>query len=192
MKRHRPTPRTSGWSQSAQFRQIGRDAIRDWNAKRTAMPRCGAKRKSDGGHCQQWPMDNGRCYVHGGRTPRGAHWHRPRWSASADKTNRKLLDRERQGRKRAARVAAMTADERVAYLAWQRTHRPGAAGSRASARAQRRRDREAATLLASRRAPPGDAAAIDALTTEIEALRREAARISSGIEPSNATQGVFE
>ena len=86
----------------------------------------------------------------------------------------------------------MTADERAAYLAWQRSHQPGASGLRASARAQRRQDMEAAKLLASRRTPPGDTAAIAALTAEIEALRREAASISAGAKANDAIQGVFE
>lgn len=192
MKRHRPKPGTSWWSQSVQFRQIGRAAIRAWNAKRARLPRCDAVRKGDAGRCRQWPMSNGRCYLHGGRTPRGEQWHRPRWSPIPEKTNRKLRDRERQHRKRTARVAAMTADERAAYLAWQRSHRPGTAGSRESARAHRRQDREAAaTMLASRRAPPGDAAEIDALTIEIEALRREAKRLTAGKAGGEIEEGVF-
>src|SRR5262245_43273841 len=125
MNKTRPKTLPPGWAQSIRFRQISRDAIRAWNAQRDRLQRCGARRRSDGEPCRQWPMQNGRCYLHGGRTPRGENWHRPQWSSDFVKTNRKLDDRERKDRKRAARVAAMTAEERAAYFDWQKTHRPG-------------------------------------------------------------------
>src|SRR5579871_5515650 len=34
------------------------------------IQRCGAKTRS-GGSCRQWAMPNGRCRMHGGKTPRG-------------------------------------------------------------------------------------------------------------------------
>ena len=33
-----------------------------------ASPRCGAKRRCDGGECQQPAMNNGRCRFHGGKS----------------------------------------------------------------------------------------------------------------------------
>ena len=146
MKRVRPTPRRLGWSQSVQFRQIGRDAIRQWNAKRDLMPRCDVVRKSDGGRCRQWPMPNGRCYWHGGRTGRGDSWHLPRYAdcstpAGEAKFNRKLRDRKRYAEKRAARLAAMTPEQRARHDAWHRAHAVGAAALR---RANHERARQSA------------------------------------------------
>jgi hypothetical protein len=87
----------------------------------------------------------------------------------------------------------MTAAERAAYLAWQRTHQPGAPGLRASARMQQQHDREAAKLLASTRTPVGDTAAIDELTIAIAALRRELERFPPGADAGAATHdGVFQ
>jgi hypothetical protein len=85
----------------------------------------------------------------------------------------------------------MTPKERAAYFAWRETHQPGPPGARESVRVRRQQDREAAKLLASQRVPPGDQAAIDALTSAIEELRREAERMSPGVGFSEATEGVF-
>jgi len=153
VKRARPTSRRLGWSQSAQFRQIGRDAIKQWNAKRDDMPRCDAVRKSEGGgRCRQWPMQNGRCHWHGGRTGQGDLWHVPRYAgfstaAGEAKFNRKLRSQKRYAEKRAARLAAMTPDERAKYDAWHRSHRPGAAAARSTRRARASEDAQARLLI---------------------------------------------
>jgi hypothetical protein len=179
------------WRRSATFREIARRSARKNLDAFKHAPRCGAARKRDGAPCCNPAMANGRCALHGGLTPRGDQWHRPQWPARPEKLNRKLRDRERVEKRRAARVAAMTPKERAAYVAWQNTHQPGPRGERESARVRRLQDREAAKLLAGQRVPPGDQEAIDALTSAIEALRREAARIAPGIDLSEATEGVF-
>jgi hypothetical protein len=185
------TSHLNPWRRSGEFRKIARQsALNNLEAFKHA-PHCGAARKRDGAPCCNPAMANGRCALHGGLTPRGDQWHRPQWSARPEKLNRKLRDRERAEKRRAARVAEMTPQERAAYIAWQNTHQPGPRGKRESARVRRQQDREAAKLLASRRLPAGDQAAIDALTSAIEALRREAARIALGIDLSEATEGVF-
>jgi hypothetical protein len=72
----------------------------------------------------------------------------PQFSSSPDKMYRKLADLERRAAKRAARIAAMTPEERQRYERWQRTYRPGPAKARAAARERRRQAREARKLLA--------------------------------------------
>lgn len=192
MKRGRPTPGQRAWQGSEEFRQTSRRAARAWNAKRERLPRCGARRKSDGEPCQQWPMQNGRCYLHGGLTPHGDQWHRPQYSPELHKMDRKLRDRERQAKKRAARLAAMTTDERAAYERWQASHKPGAVGARVAARERRRQNVEARKTLAglngqgalrkARRRPKAVAAAERSGQSASEGLRAE----------TGLTEGVFE
>ena len=192
MNRGRLTQGPSSWSRSAQFRSIGRAAITSWNTKRTDVPRCGAARKSDRGPCRQWPMTNGRCYLHGGATPRGAEWHRRQLPKALKKLDGKLRHGDRQARRRASRVAAMTIAEKKSYVEWQRTHAPGPPEPRANARLRRKQDREAAMFLASRRTPQPDQVA-DVLGTEIAELRSRAVRIVAGGDTNTEMRkGVFE
>ena len=194
MNRSRPTTGKPGWSQSAQFRAIGRAAIREWNAKRDRLPRCGATRKSDGEPCQQWPMENGRCYLHGGRTPRGDCWHRLQAAADARKNTRKLKRQQWVIDDRAERVAAMSPAEREKHKDWQRTHRPGSASGRAAERERRRQARDGARLLNSAtcdsRSANAEALAVDRTLTE---LRRWAEELSARLADSGYyTGGVFD
>ena len=49
----------------------------------SGRPICGAKRRADGQPCQRAPMPNGRCYLHGGKTPGGiasASWKHGKYS----------------------------------------------------------------------------------------------------------------
>ncbi len=93
-------------------------------------------------------MENGRCAWHGGLTPKGDDWHKPRWPdrdspAAEQKLQRKLRDLERAAKKRAVRVAAMTPEELERYKRWHQVRRPGSAKRRAAAK----RDREAAASV---------------------------------------------
>jgi hypothetical protein len=197
MKRARPTPRRLGWSQSAQFRQIGRDAIRQWNAKRDLMPRCDAVSKSSGGRCRQWPMQNGRCHWHGGRTGRGDLWHLPQYAdcstaAGEAKFNRKLRDLKRYADKRAARLAAMTPEQRARHDAWHRAHAPGAAAPRRANRERTRQSSEARGLIAQQ---PRQLAS-DPEATRIEralaAASVELARLEArSAKPTEEDEGIF-
>ena len=48
-----------------------------------APERCGAKTRNGGGSCMNWGMSNGRCRMHGGKTPKGiasANWKHGRFS----------------------------------------------------------------------------------------------------------------
>jgi hypothetical protein len=197
MKRARPTPRRLGWSQSAQFRQIGRTAIRQWNAERDRLPRCEAVRKSDGGLCQQWQMANGRCYMHGGRTPRGDQWHvvqhrdcsTPKGEA---KFNRKLRDQKRYAEKRAARLAAMTPEQLARHDAWHRSRAPGAAATRSADRLRRRQNAEARVLVSGeprQRVSDPEAARVEAA---LAAAKAKLARLEArSAKPADEDEGIF-
>lgn len=163
----------SAWQQSERFREIGRQAITEWNLKRAERPRCRATSKGTGEQCGQSAMANGCCYYHGGRTPKGDGWHKPVWPNpdapdAEQKLGRKLTNQKRAARKRAARVAAMTSEERIAHDRWQKAHRPGSAKKRSAHREFRRQNADAAKLLEAEHAP--DPAVVD-LQAEIDRLR---------------------
>jgi hypothetical protein len=193
MKRRRPTIGQVTWSGSEEFRQISRRATRVWNAKRGEMPRCGATRKRDGERCQQWPMQNGRCYLHGGLTPRGDQWHRPQFSSVPRKLDRKLRDREHQAKKLAVRLALMTADERAAYDAWHTAHRPGPPGPRAAARERKHQAIEARAILAGGPRGAQGAQSASALDKMIAEAQRGLRRLSDSIDAAAGlpSDGVF-
>ena len=147
------SPAQQAWFTSPRFDAIRRATLRRINAKRAAAPRCTATAKHSRLQCRQAGMANGKCYVHGGRTPSGRGWHKPVWpdkSAPIDKLNRKLRDLDRAAKKRAKRVQAMTEEERAAYEAWKKTHAPGSGAARAVARRERS---DAAAARAMLRAP---------------------------------------
>tara|TARA_R100000365_G_scaffold3263_1_gene10428 strand:+ start:6784 stop:7191 length:408 start_codon:yes stop_codon:yes gene_type:complete len=93
-------------------------------------------------------MANGRCYRHGGKTPKGDGWHKPKWPkgnspAAERKLRSKLKALERARRERGERVASMTVEERARYDEWLRTHQPGSMGARQAAKERRRQNAEA-------------------------------------------------
>ena len=60
--------------------------------------RCGAKTRNGGTPCKSWGMSNGRCRLHGGKTPKGiasANWKHGRYSKYMPTG---LLDRYEEGR----------------------------------------------------------------------------------------------
>lgn len=156
---HRQGPRTlaqQAWARSARFRETGRAMMKRFNLRRRLGPKCGAKTKRDGHPCQNPAMPNGRCRLHGGRTPKGDDWHRPSWPDPASpnaegKLHRKLRDLERAAKSRAARLARMTPEERAAHEAWHRARKPGPAVKRAAARKERQ---DAAEFRSRIDAPP--------------------------------------
>lgn len=141
-----------GWSQSARWRRIASEHCKRMNAAQ-ALPRCGAKKRSNGEPCRHIAMANGRCYLHGGKTPKGDKWLRPAWpnpdrpDAEA-KLNEKLKALEKRRRRRAARLANMSGEERAAHAAWHDSHRPGPAAARRRRKAAKAQSLEAARLLA--------------------------------------------
>jgi hypothetical protein len=175
------------------FRMMARQAIRAYNATRHTLPKCEAVRRTDGGLCQQVAMDNGRCYLHGGRTPKGKDWHRPQPGADTAKTQRKLKDMERAARKRAKRLAAMTEEERQRYEEWKRTHKPGPAGPRAAERTRRAHNKATRDQFARMGEPSPPSAEAQALAEVLEALRLQAQRLKAAHDTptTNLTDGIF-
>ncbi|MER9758473.1 hypothetical protein [Mesorhizobium sp. M0138] len=176
MKRKRPQHAPTAWQSSAQWRLIGSAAISEWNAERSNLPKCNAARKRDREPCQLIAMENGKCFIHGGRTPRGDEWHRTQWpdgkSPDAEKRFRKkLAEQERAARKRSIRLAAMSPDERERHKAWHAARKPGSAAAR-----QRKRDerKQAAEVRAMTERPrPAPSAESAELADQIAALRVE-------------------
>lgn len=126
------------------LKHIGSAALTKYNRDvRPFRPRCGARRKSDGGPCQNLALRNGKCSKHGGKTPKAENWHvrqyppgsAPNWEARFQEKLRRI-DRDR--RRVAKRLATMTAEAREQYDQWQRDHRPGSAGERQILRDERR------------------------------------------------------
>lgn len=164
-------------NRSASFVAAGTAALRRYHATRHLRPACGAARKRDGQPCEQVPLGNGRCRFHGGRTPSAERWHRTQWpdggSANVEqKLARKLANVDRAAKQRAARLAAMTPDERAAHDAWHRARKPGAPAERA----QRRRDRAEAAQARERMSAPATArppsAELDSLQAEIRTIEQ--------------------
>lgn len=164
---------------SAGQRDQARGAIRKWSREiRPSLPRCNAKAKTTGDCCRQIAMANGKCYVHGGRTPAGDGWHKPRWPDgdapnANEKLNRKLRDRERAAKKRAARLAAMSERERARYEKWLLAHRPGPAAQRNARRLEKKQSDEMRELL--KRVEAKREPMIDALQRQIDELEHQLA-----------------
>lgn len=182
-QRHSKRRKPSAWSSSAQFRAIGSAAIRAWNAQRPNNPKCGAIARSTGEPCKQLAKENGRCYFHGGRTPKGNNWHKTRWpdpgAPDAElKLQRKLKQQERAARQKEARLAAMSPEERERHEIWQRQRPPGSAASRMRKARERSQAAEARQLLEQASVGPQDpqhdllSEQIRQLEAELESLRR--------------------
>ncbi|MGO3928149.1 hypothetical protein [Rhodopseudomonas pseudopalustris] len=197
MKQRGPKTCRSGWRQSVEFLAIGREAITRWNAERVTIDRCGAKRKHGMGPCRQWPMANGRCYLHGGRTPRKDQWHvmqlpdcsTPKGGA---KFERKLRDKSAYANKQAVRVAAMTPDEQKAHRAWHRARKPGSGVAREAAAVRARQNGEVRRLLAAeppeRRAGPE----LELARTELAAAEARLAKLTSQAAGAGGDdEGIF-
>ena len=164
-------PRTAAQTRAA------REAILVYHRTRHLRPKCGAKRRSDGEPCCRIAMANGRCYMHGGKTPRGAGWHKPVWPRGDNpnwnqKLNRKLADLERARKERRRRISQMTPDERAAYDKWVREHPPGATRGR-------RPRRDGALLITSGEQPPNP---------ELLQIEEEIARLKALLADVSAEQ----
>lgn len=196
MKKGRPPQGRSSWRQSAEFREIGRAAIRQWNARRDAIERCGANRKHGMGPCRQWPMANGRCYLHGGSTPRGDRWHTLQFPDCSTpegeaRAGRKLRDHQRFAKQRAARLADMTPDEMAAHRKWHRARKPGSAGARKAEGARARQNAEARRLLAAETpARPVDPE-LERVRATLAVAEAELARLTENPAVVAGEEGVF-
>lgn len=141
-RRQGTTKRQDAWNHSPACAEAARTGCLLARRARAAAPKCGARRKSDGEPCQNLGLENGRCARHGGKTGRGAAWHQIQWPnpyTHPAKWKKKAREVERRRQRLAARVAAMTPEERERYEARSRAMRPGSVSSREAAR----RDREA-------------------------------------------------
>jgi hypothetical protein len=148
------------WCNSPRFKEGGRKALARHRSRRWKLPKCGARRKSDGKPCQNLPLENGRCRLHGGLTPRGDQWGVVQYPSSPEKLARKIADLQRREKKRAARIAAMTPEERARYERWCEAHRPGPKKRRAALKVERENDRAVRKIFArviKRPAEPQDA-----------------------------------
>jgi hypothetical protein len=189
--RQRRTAHLDAWRRSLEFREIAQRQCQKMNAAHLAAPRCGATRR-DGEACRN-PVVKGRtrCRFHGGATPKGRDWHRPKWPSDGplaiEKMTKKLRDRERVGRKRAKRLAAMPPDELAAYRQWERAHQPGPPGPRARARAERDGARAMQRALNDPDEPrpvSPERAELQARAAELRRMLAEAeARVAAGAEP---------
>lgn len=170
----------------------GTSALRRYHARRHTKPVCGAKGKTTGKPCQQPPMENGRCRLHGGLTPKGDQWHVVRRQSpskrAAAKLQAKLEALERRAKERAARLARMTPVERAAYDKWVREHPPGPAAARA-AKKRARQDAEAVRALLDR--SQGSGKPVDpelaAITARIAELRAKKAAMELEAAQDNDT-----
>ncbi|SFK79509.1 HGGxSTG domain-containing protein [Methylocapsa palsarum] len=124
----RKAKRLYTFHRSPAWRKRCSDLMKRINAERLAAGpagRCGARRKRDGEPCQQLVLfSNGRCKFHGGKTPKGKNWHKlqlPPSDAGADadalaRKERMIFQRQKKrAAARAAKLAAMTPEQRAAY-----------------------------------------------------------------------------
>lgn len=131
-------------------RQKARQTITEYNRKvRPFLTLCGAQcRGQPGKFCQRIPVKGReRCELHGGKTPRGKEWHRqqrPDGSRKSDEWRavNKLKTIEIRRKELAARLAAMTEEEREAYERYSRAARPGTLAEREDRKRNRRLKKE--------------------------------------------------
>lgn len=182
----------------------GTFALRRVQAQRHLMPKCGATSKSTGEPCRQFPMENGRCYYHGGRTPKGKDWHKPRWpKKTAPDAEQKVVARlrnlERAEKQRQKRLAAMTADERAAYDKWKRDHPTGTPAQREAKRLARKQNADARARLLQpgpERPRSPELAALEARIAELRAqiaarcdIAPDEQKSAGAADPSNPNHG---
>lgn len=168
---------------SEAFRAAALAALHRINRTRHLRTKCGARRKRDGEPCETPAMANGRCWQHGGTTPRGDNWHRTKWpdpkgSNPTRKLARKLRDANRAAKARAKRLATMTPEERVKHDRWHRSHRPGSAAERARLRLERAQAADVRKRMMATDDRPVSPELV-AVRAELDALERKLATIDA-------------
>ena len=142
-------------------------------------------------------MKNGRCGLHGGKTPRGRQWHvvqLPDCSTPAGeaKFNRKLRDQKRYAAKRAERLAAMTPAERAKHEAWHQSHRPGLSGAARSAERDRaRQNADARGLVSQAPSLPTTDPELIRIRTALEAAKARLAVLDAQSDSDFNEEGIF-
>ncbi len=180
-----------------EFREMANAALARHNARRPMLPKCGAKRKSDGLPCQNLAMRNGRCHRHGGKTPTGAQWHRPQWpdKSAPDamaKLNAKLQTLEKRRKEIERRKLRMTPEERERYDKWHRDRPLGTQEKRAALRDMRQRDLEARELFSPSGAPaPEPNAETQSINSELEQIEALRVKLTAKIAEAGRWKDVF-
>lgn len=134
----------SAWGRSDAFREIGRAAITAFNQRRHLMPKCGAKTKGTGDPCQNIAKQNGRCWLHGGRTPKADQWHVRQLPTGGSskmamrKMDLKLARAEKDAKAKRQRLRLASEEERAAHDKWLWSHPPGSEKRRAARRLDQR------------------------------------------------------
>ncbi|MGY4257368.1 hypothetical protein ACVI1L_004436 [Bradyrhizobium sp. USDA 4516] len=192
--------RTSGlerWRKTPACReQARRNAAANHERFRTA-PRCGARLKKSSELCAKPAMKNGRCAIHGGKTPSGADWHVTQYPdcstpAGSAKFNAKVRRQQKHAKQRAERLATMTATQRKAHENWHRSHRPGSRAARASERVRAEQAADARRLLEDAPGPaPLDPEALRIRQALAAAKARLAQLLEKTDRPSNDDEGIF-
>ncbi|SFF56587.1 hypothetical protein SAMN05216566_13012 [Aureimonas phyllosphaerae] len=169
------SPKFLAWCQSERFKQMGRRQCARLKILNARAPRCSATAKHTGQPCRNRAMVNGKCWAHGGKTPRGdGRWHRPVWPKgnapdAAEKLNRKLQTLEQRAKKREHRIARMSSKDRAGYDRWKATHAPTSKAKRAAAREHERQARQALADLLS--LAPTRSSGVQALYDELAAAQ---------------------
>jgi hypothetical protein len=197
MARRSRTAHLDRWRRSTEFRKIARKQAKANIEAFHAGPRCGAARKRDGKPCENPAMKNGRCDLHGGKTPSGRQWHVVQFPDCSTphgeaKFNRKLRDHKRYAEKRAARLAAMTPEQRAEYDAWVRSHTPGAGAARTAQRARADQNAQARVLInlePSQRLSDPEASRVEAA---LATVRAKLANLETRTtKPGDDDEGIF-
>ena len=184
----RPGRPLTAWQRSAAFRAVALAALRKINTRRHLMVTCNATAKSTGQRCQQLPVRGStKCRFHGGVTPRGDNWHRPRWPRPSDpkaleKIDRILRSQAKSAKERGARLATLSPAMRERYANWVRAHRPGPKAARLRERAHQRQNAEARELVrAAQTTARPVTPELAAIEREIDALRAELATATASV-----------
>ena len=151
----------------AAFIAAGTAILRRIAANRHLVAQCGATAKHSGQPCRQFAMANGRCYYHGGRTPKGKDWHRRQWpdKTAPDaiaKMENKLQMQERAWKARQKRLAKMTPEEQAAHSKWHKERPLGTPEHRERKRLERKQNAEARARFARHKEQAEDAGAATA------------------------------
>lgn len=153
-------------------------AARVRNARWHFLPKCSATAKRSGQPCQLPAMANGKCYYHGGKTPKGKDWHRISKPKNPSKATDKLDAIERRNKARARRLARMTPEERAAHKKWHQSHAPGPPEPREARRQLRKQNADMRARAAADRAPE-PSPEMQALLARKEALEARLAALSA-------------
>ncbi|WP_433996783.1 HGGxSTG domain-containing protein [Bradyrhizobium liaoningense] len=191
--------RTEGlkrWARSKAGREHARRNAKANQKRLRDRQRCGAKRR-DGEPCTQPGMANGRCRLHGGATPRGRAWHVSQYCdvstpAGVRRHNRKVRQQKRYATQRAARLTAMTPEQRAAFDAWHRARRPGLTKAARSAERERaRQNADARRLLAEQPREAASSPEIARIRAALATAKAELARLEARSNSRDDSKGVF-